>query len=105
MSQWSRRKTVAVDIGGVKVGSAHPVVVQSMTNTDTADVGRTVEQVTALAEAGSELVRVNRLAPDHVDLYVKAEAFNPAGSVKDRLAVSIIEEAEKELGVYQKIDK
>ncbi|MEM7462557.1 MAG: pyridoxal-phosphate dependent enzyme [Pseudomonadota bacterium] len=40
-------------------------------------------------------VRVNRLAPDHVDLYVKAEAFNPAGSVKDRLAVSIIEEAEK----------
>lgn len=40
-------------------------------------------------------VRVNRLAPDHVNLYVKAEAFNPAGSVKDRLAVSIIEEAEK----------
>lgn len=40
-------------------------------------------------------VRVNRLAPDHVKMYVKAEAFNPAGSVKDRLAVSIIEEAEK----------
>jgi (E)-4-hydroxy-3-methylbut-2-enyl-diphosphate synthase len=40
------------------MGSAHPIVVQSMTNTDTADVGRTVAQVTALAEAGSELVRV-----------------------------------------------
>ena len=40
-------------------------------------------------------VRVNRLAPEHVDLYVKAEFFNPAASVKDRLAVSIIEEAER----------
>jgi hypothetical protein len=40
-------------------------------------------------------VRVNRLAPDGVDIYVKVEAFNPAASVKDRLAVSIIEEAER----------
>jgi cysteine synthase A len=40
-------------------------------------------------------MRVNRLAPDHVDLYVKAEFFNPAGSVKDRLAISIMEEAER----------
>ncbi|MEC9343551.1 MAG: PLP-dependent cysteine synthase family protein [Pseudomonadota bacterium] len=40
------------------------------------------------------VIRINRLAPDHVKLYVKVEAFNPAGSVKDRLAVSIIEEAE-----------
>lgn len=40
-------------------------------------------------------IRINRLAPDHVRLYVKAEAFNPAGSVKDRLAVSLIEEAER----------
>ena len=40
-------------------------------------------------------IRINSLAPDHVELYVKAEFFNPAGSVKDRLAVSIIEEAEK----------
>ena len=39
-------------------------------------------------------IRVNRLAPEHVELYVKAEFFNPAGSVKDRLAISIIEEAE-----------
>ncbi len=53
-----RRKTVTVDIGGVKVGSPHPIVVQSMTNTDTADVAATVAQVRALHRAGSELVRV-----------------------------------------------
>lgn len=53
-----RRKTVAVNVGGVKVGSCHPIVVQSMTNTDTADVTGTVNQVMALAKAGSELVRV-----------------------------------------------
>ena len=40
-------------------------------------------------------IKVNSLGPDHVNLYVKAEFFNPAGSVKDRLAISIIEEAEK----------
>src|SRR5438046_6699152 len=40
-------------------------------------------------------VRVNRLAPDHVNLYVKLEAFNPLGSVKDRLALGIIEDAER----------
>ncbi|HET7040301.1 MAG TPA: flavodoxin-dependent (E)-4-hydroxy-3-methylbut-2-enyl-diphosphate synthase [Gemmatimonadales bacterium] len=53
-----RRPTVTTYIGGVPVGSRHPVVVQSMTNTDTADVDRTVAQVQALAGAGSELVRV-----------------------------------------------
>ena len=53
-----RRKAVAVDVGGVKVGGNHPIVVQSMTNTDTADVASTVNQVMALARAGSELVRV-----------------------------------------------
>ena len=53
-----RRPTVAVRVGGVPVGSGHPIVVQSMTNTDTADVAATVRQVTALARAGSELVRV-----------------------------------------------
>lgn len=58
MSQWTRRTTPTVDVGGVKVGSAHPVVVQSMTNTDTADADATVEQVRQLWAAGSELVRV-----------------------------------------------
>jgi (E)-4-hydroxy-3-methylbut-2-enyl-diphosphate synthase len=53
-----RRSTVTVRVGGVPLGSGHPIVVQSMTNTDTADVAATVEQVAALARAGSELVRV-----------------------------------------------
>jgi (E)-4-hydroxy-3-methylbut-2-enyl-diphosphate synthase len=53
-----RRATVSVDVGGVKVGSRHPVVVQSMTNTDTADADATAIQVARLAHAGSELVRV-----------------------------------------------
>ncbi len=53
-----RRPTVSVDVGGVLVGSAHPVVVQSMTNTDTADVDATALQVARLAHAGSQLVRV-----------------------------------------------
>jgi (E)-4-hydroxy-3-methylbut-2-enyl-diphosphate synthase len=57
-SGMSRRVTATTWVGGIPVGSAHPVVVQSMTNTDTADVQRTVAQVRALAEAGSELVRV-----------------------------------------------
>jgi len=54
----SRRTTVSVDVGGVKVGSGHPVVVQSMTNTDTAHADATAIQVARLAHAGSELVRV-----------------------------------------------
>jgi (E)-4-hydroxy-3-methylbut-2-enyl-diphosphate synthase len=53
-----RRITPAVDIAGVKVGRGHPIVVQSMTNTDTEDVTSTVNQVMALSNAGSELVRV-----------------------------------------------
>src|SRR6476660_9544638 len=53
-----RRKAVVVDVGGVKGGGDHPIVVQSMTNTDTADVASTVNQVMSLARAGSELVRV-----------------------------------------------
>ncbi len=58
MSVSNRRKTVVVDVGGVKVGSQRPIVVQSMTNTDTADIPGTVAQVNALHAAGSELVRV-----------------------------------------------
>ena len=58
MSTYQRRQAVVVDVGGVKVGGTHPLVVQSMTNTDTADVDATAAQVRALHEAGSELVRV-----------------------------------------------
>src|SRR6266853_2868544 len=58
MAEIQRRKTVTVSAGAVRVGSDAPVVVQSMTNTDTADVAGTVRQIAALARAGSELVRV-----------------------------------------------
>ena len=58
MAQIERRKSVAVAVGGVRVGGGAPVVVQSMTNTDTADVTGTAKQVADLARAGSELVRV-----------------------------------------------
>ncbi len=58
-----RRPTPTVDIGGVSVGSEHPVVVQSMTNTDTADPDATAIQVAKLAHAGSEIVRIT-VTPD-----------------------------------------
>jgi (E)-4-hydroxy-3-methylbut-2-enyl-diphosphate synthase len=54
----ARRKSLVVNVGGVKVGGSHPIVIQSMTNTDTADVQSTVDQCLALANAGSEKVRV-----------------------------------------------
>ena len=53
-----RRVSPTVNIGGVLVGSAHPVVVQSMTNTDTEDIRSTATQIAELARAGSELVRI-----------------------------------------------
>jgi (E)-4-hydroxy-3-methylbut-2-enyl-diphosphate synthase len=58
MTLSERHKSVAVDVGGVVVGGGAPIVVQSMTNTDTADVEATARQVAALAAAGSELVRI-----------------------------------------------
>ncbi|MER8635125.1 flavodoxin-dependent (E)-4-hydroxy-3-methylbut-2-enyl-diphosphate synthase [Mesorhizobium sp. M0664] len=57
-SPFPRRRSVGVDVGGVMVGGGAPVVVQSMTNTDTADVDQTVAQVAALHRAGSEIVRI-----------------------------------------------
>jgi (E)-4-hydroxy-3-methylbut-2-enyl-diphosphate synthase len=81
MSGRERRKTVAVDVGGVKVGSQHLIVVQSMTNTDTADVDATVAQVRALHAAGSELVRVT------VNTEAAARAV-PA--IVDQVAVPVI---------------
>ena len=58
MAEISRRRSATVNVGGIKVGGTNPIVVQSMTNTDTADVQSTVNQAMALARAGSELVRV-----------------------------------------------
>ncbi|MGE0063383.1 MAG: flavodoxin-dependent (E)-4-hydroxy-3-methylbut-2-enyl-diphosphate synthase [Xanthobacteraceae bacterium] len=71
-----RHRTMAVDVGGVTVGGDAPVVVQSMTNTDTADVDATVRQVAALAHAGSELVRIT------VD---RDEAAAAVPHIRDRL--------------------
>jgi (E)-4-hydroxy-3-methylbut-2-enyl-diphosphate synthase len=53
-----KRQTVAVKVGNILIGSNNPIIIQSMTNTDTADVEKTVEQIINLAQAGSELVRV-----------------------------------------------
>src|ERR1700751_3646342 len=58
MALSERHNSVAVNVGGVVVGGGAPIVVQSMTNTDTADVEATARQVAALARAGSELVRI-----------------------------------------------
>lgn len=58
MAKIERRRTACVDVGGVRVGGGHPVVVQAMTNTDTADAAATANQVMELARAGSEIVRV-----------------------------------------------
>src|SRR5579871_4503580 len=58
MPEIRRRRAISVKVGSVTIGSDAPVVVQSMTNTDTADVESTVQQIAALARAGSELVRI-----------------------------------------------
>src|SRR5260370_18268513 len=58
MAEIQRRKTATATIGGVRVGNNAPVMVQSMTNTDTTDIPGTIKQVAALARAGSEVVRV-----------------------------------------------
>ena len=71
-----RRRSVAVDVGGVMVGGDAPIVVQSMTNTDTADVEGTARQVAALARAGSEIVRIT------VD---RNEAAAAVPHIRDRL--------------------
>ena len=69
MTEGGRRRSVACSVGGVTVGAGAPVVVQSMTNTDTADAEATARQIAALAEAGSEIVRItvnNRAAASKV---------------------------------------
>ncbi len=64
MAEIKRRKTVAVRVGSVVVGGGAPVVVQSMTNTDTADAASTARQIIDLARAGSELVRITVNVPE-----------------------------------------
>jgi len=77
-----RRKSVTVNVGGIRVGSDAPVVVQSMTNTDTADIEGTIQQVAALARAGSELVRITvnnddaAKAVPHIVEGIRAKGWN-----------------------------
>ncbi|PBB97455.1 MULTISPECIES: flavodoxin-dependent (E)-4-hydroxy-3-methylbut-2-enyl-diphosphate synthase [unclassified Mesorhizobium] len=76
-SPFPRRASVGVDVGGVMVGGGAPVVVQSMTNTDTADIDQTVAQVAALHRTGSEIVRIT------VD---RDESAAAVPRIRDRLA-------------------
>jgi (E)-4-hydroxy-3-methylbut-2-enyl-diphosphate synthase len=79
----TRRKSQAVAIGPVRVGGSNPIVVQSMTNTDTADVEGTAQQVKALARAGSELVRIT------VNTSEAAAAVAPIRERLDQLGVAV----------------
>ncbi|HEX3844582.1 MAG TPA: flavodoxin-dependent (E)-4-hydroxy-3-methylbut-2-enyl-diphosphate synthase [Steroidobacteraceae bacterium] len=83
MSSIQRRKSVQVSIGPVHVGGAAPIVVQSMTNTDTADVEGTAQQVRSLARAGSELVRIT------VNTAEAAEAVAHIRTRLDQLGVAV----------------
>ena len=83
MAQIQRRKTYTATVGGVRVGSDAPVVVQSMTNTDTADIEATIRQVAALARSGSELVRVT------VNNDAAAAAVAPIVDGLDRLGIRV----------------
>src|SRR5512134_3027422 len=76
MNSINRRHTIPVKIGNVTIGGGAPIVVQSMTNTDTADIDATAAQVVALARAGSELVRIT------VD---RAEAAAAVPFIRERL--------------------
>src|SRR5579862_2361098 len=78
-----RRSSVEVSVGPVRVGGGAPIVVQSMTNTDTADISATVEQVRSLARAGSELVRLT------VNSAEAAAAVAPIRERLDQLGVNV----------------
>ncbi|HTY94597.1 MAG TPA: flavodoxin-dependent (E)-4-hydroxy-3-methylbut-2-enyl-diphosphate synthase [Steroidobacteraceae bacterium] len=78
-----RRKSLVTTIGGIRVGGPNPIVVQSMTNTDTADIDGTVAQVRSLARAGSELVRLT------VNSAEAAAAVAPIRERLDRLGVTV----------------
>ncbi|WP_341760689.1 flavodoxin-dependent (E)-4-hydroxy-3-methylbut-2-enyl-diphosphate synthase [Candidatus Endowatersipora endosymbiont of Watersipora subatra] len=78
-----RRKTVCVDVGGIKVGGQSPIIVQSMTNTDTADVDSTVAQIAELHRAGSEIVRIT------VDRNESAAAVPRIKEKLDRLGIDV----------------
>jgi len=78
-----RRSTKAVDVGGVRIGALAPVVVQSMTNTDTRDAAATLEQIGRLADAGCEVVRVAIPASDALDGFSAVCEASPLPVVAD----------------------
>src|SRR5919106_3540264 len=78
-----RRQSVTTWVGAVPVGGGHPIVVQSMTNTDTADPDATAEQVAALAAAGSELVRIT------VNTDESAQAVPEIAALLERWGISV----------------
>src|SRR6266567_4818945 len=86
MAEMRRRKTFTTTIGGVRVGSDAPVMVQSMTNTDTADIPGTIKQVADLARAGSEVVRVTV----NTDEAAKAVPYIVEGLDKQGVRVPIV---------------
>ena len=75
MNEIVRRQTVAVDVGNIQIGGSSPIIVQSMTNTDTSDLEATVNQVRALAAAGSEVVRITVDTEDAANtvVYIKSK--------------------------------
>jgi (E)-4-hydroxy-3-methylbut-2-enyl-diphosphate synthase len=75
MNEIVRRQTVAVDVGNIQIGGSSPIIVQSMTNTDTSDLEATVNQVRALAAAGSEIVRITVDTEDAANtvVYIKSK--------------------------------
>ena len=79
----NRRKSIGVRVGNIQIGGGAPIVVQSMTNTDTANVKETTAQVKALADAGSELVRIT------VNTSAAAEAVPKIRDELDRLGCNV----------------
>ena len=72
---FSEKKTVPVSVGNILIGGDNPVVIQSMTNTDTDDINKTVKQIIELYEEGSEIVRITVDRPDSAKAvpYIKEE--------------------------------
>src|ERR1700721_4642825 len=84
-SRHPRRKTYGVKVGHVRVGGGAPIVVQSMTNTDTADIETTLKQTLELAEAGSEIVRWTVNVPEAAAAVPVIKKRLPAAGAKGRL--------------------
>jgi len=78
-----RRKTRAIDVGGVTIGGNAPIVVQSMTNTQTADAAATIAQIRQLADAGAQLVRVATPTPADTAALTQIVAESPVPIIAD----------------------